>query len=160
MVFTGTKRIAGRLAASQIASRIDSVGLATLHVRLDIGWRNQPRVVAKLCDLARPVMSRAAGLHRHKARGKSGEEPQDLALLELLAQNTTPRLIGAVNLKNQLGQVQTNYANLAHGWGAIHRIIPAKRSASRDRIKESSGFNDPGYGSRAARVHLDTDKLL
>ena len=96
--------------------RVDAVALAALHVSLGVGWRDEPHVVSELCDRARPVMGRAAGLHRHEAGAQLGEEAQNLAPLELLAQNATPRLIGAVNLKNQLGQVQTDYANLAHGW--------------------------------------------
>ena len=61
-------------------------------------------------------MGRTAGLYRNDARRELREKPQDLAPLELLAQKTTPSLIGAVNLKNLLGQIQTDYANLAHGW--------------------------------------------
>ncbi len=92
MDFTGTKRIEGRLAASQIASAsmasfpaFAGTSLAPLHVRLDISRRNKTHLMAGLGDLARPVMRRAAGLHRHHARGKPGEGPQNLTPLELLA---------------------------------------------------------------------------
>jgi hypothetical protein len=72
--------------------------------------------MAKLADLARPVMGRAARFHRDRARPEFGEELQNLPALELLAQDAPAGRIGAVNLKNLLGQVQTDYANLAHGW--------------------------------------------
>ena len=85
--------------------RIDPVGLAALRVRLRIGRRNEPHRVAKLCDLARPVMGRAAGLHRHDAGRKPGEEIQNLPPLELLAKQTQrPAASAAVNLKNLLGR--------------------------------------------------------
>jgi hypothetical protein len=98
---------AHRGPAGRLADRfgINPVALAALHERFDVGRRDQPRLVAKLCDLPRPVMRRAAGLHRHRARLELREEGHNLAALELLAQNAPAPLIGAVRLKNLLGQI-------------------------------------------------------
>jgi len=61
-------------------------------------------------------MRRAAGFHSDKAGSELGEEPKDLVTLQLLAQDAPALRIGCVNLKNLLGKVQTDYANLFHGW--------------------------------------------
>ena len=72
--------------------------------------------MAELCDLPRPTMRSATRLHRHKTRIELGEKGQNLRPFELLAQDAPALRIGGMNLKNLLGKVQTDYANLVHGW--------------------------------------------
>jgi hypothetical protein len=106
---TVTNRIEGRCAASQIAS----ASAASFFWRLTNG--DQPHLVPQPGNLPAPVMRRAASLHRHHARLQRSEEPQHLTAPQLLAHHRMPGRIGTVHLKNQLGQIQTNRANLIHG---------------------------------------------
>src|SRR5262249_54941006 len=46
----------------------------------------------------------------------AAEERQHLPAPQSLAQNRRTLRVNAVDLKNMLGQIQTNCRNLAHGW--------------------------------------------
>ena len=48
---------------------IGCIVLPTLHEGLNVGWRDQPNVMAQPADLTTPEMSADAGLHRHDAAG-------------------------------------------------------------------------------------------
>lgn len=76
----------GRVTASQIAPRIGSVGHSTRDVRLDIGGRHQPHLVAKLFQLKRPETRAGAGLYAYQARWHLAEELENLASAQLAAQ--------------------------------------------------------------------------
>ncbi len=55
---------------------VGSVVLLAAHVGFDISRRHQPRVMAKLDQLARPVMRRTAGLEPDNAGRQRIEELQ------------------------------------------------------------------------------------
>ena len=96
--------------------RIGSVGLAALHIRLDVSRRHQAHLMAELDQLARPVMRRAARLDADQARRQLGEERQHLRPSQRLANHDLAGRINAVNLKNALGQVEADRGNLHGGW--------------------------------------------
>lgn len=54
------------------------VVLLPLHERLHIRRRDQPDLVAKRAELARPMMRAGAGFHRHQAAWLVREEPEQL----------------------------------------------------------------------------------
>ena len=113
--FIATKRIVGRVTASQIASAV-GVRLAALHIRLDVRRRHQPHLVPELDELAGPVMRGAACLHADQARMQLGEERQYLLPAQRLADHSRARRINTVNLKNGLGQIQADRGNIHDGW--------------------------------------------
>ena len=67
-VFTATNRMVGRITASQNRFCIGWVGLAALHIWLDVSRRHQANLMAELYQLLRPVMRRAACFDTNQAR--------------------------------------------------------------------------------------------
>ena len=82
---------------------VGGIVLVALDVGLHVFCWHQPHPVAELRELARPIMSRGAGLHADEARRQRFEERQHLATPESLPDNG--RLVGvdAVDLKHVLG---------------------------------------------------------
>jgi len=103
-----------RRAPNRLADRLGVGGivLVTLDVGLHVFCWHQPHPVAELRELARPIMSRGAGLHADEARRQRFEERQHLATPESLPDND--RLVGvdAVDLKHVLGDIQPDRGNL------------------------------------------------
>src|SRR5437868_5362422 len=91
---------------------VGGIVLVTLDVGLHVFCWHQPHPVAELRELARPIMSRGAGLHADEARRQRFEERQHLATPESLPDND--RLVGvdAVDLKHVLGDIQPDRGNL------------------------------------------------
>ena len=103
-------------------------------------------MVAELRELARPIMSRGAGLHADEARRQCFEERQHLATPESLPDNG--RLVGvdAVDLKHVLGDIQPDRGNL-HLHGSPHVI----------RFRRSTLWHiDAGSGRRLPHQNLTT----
>ncbi len=71
--------------------------------------------MAKLADLAAPVMRAGASLYRDDAGRLDGEEDQHLIASQLLAEHWRPGGIRVVGLEDVLGQIQADGANLCHG---------------------------------------------
>src|SRR5476649_2317196 len=67
------------------------------------------------------MMRRRAGLNAHQTRRQLLEERQDITTLQLAADDHLAYRIDAVNLKNRLGNVETDCRNLLHG--AILQIV-------------------------------------
>src|SRR3954449_9620804 len=111
-VFTGTKRMLGRFA-DRLGIR--HVVLVPLHVRLDVGRRDQAHGVAQLAELTRPVMRPGAGLHRYDAGGLGGEEFEHLRPHQALAEHHTAGRVCPVRLENPLRNVQSDRVSLPHG---------------------------------------------
>ncbi len=95
---------------------IGRVILVALHVGLHILRRHETNLMAKRPQLARPVMRRRAGLHADQTSWHAGKECEHLAAPQPLAQDRRARRIGAMDLKDVLGQIQPNRCNLIHGW--------------------------------------------
>jgi len=87
---------------------VGRVILLPAHIGFDIGRRHHPRVMAKLDQLARPMMGRTAGFHTDKTLGQLGEEGQHVLAAERRGDDHPPRSVNAMNLKNMLGQIEAN----------------------------------------------------
>jgi hypothetical protein len=86
--------------------------------------------MTKLDQLARPVMRRPAGLEPHNTRRQRREELQQLAAPDRLGHNNASRRVGAMNLKDVLGQIEPNGRNggqigdeLSHGRRSLKRLL-------------------------------------
>jgi hypothetical protein len=71
--------------------------------------------MAKLAELAGPVMCSTTCLQRYGATRLGCEEIQQLSSADPLAEWRSTSLIRSVSVKNMLGDIQTDYANLRHG---------------------------------------------
>jgi hypothetical protein len=71
--------------------------------------------MAKRLELARPVVRRGASLNANQAWRQLLKERQDLATLQLAANNHLAGTINAMNLKDRLGDVETDCRNRLHG---------------------------------------------
>ena len=96
--------------------RIGGVGLAALHIRLDVSRRHQSHLVPEAEQLARPMMGRAARLDPDQAWRQFGEERQNLRTPQRRADDDLAGRINAVNLKDALRQIQADGSNLHGGW--------------------------------------------
>src|SRR4051812_12857615 len=94
---------------------IRPVVLLPLHVRLDVGRRDQAHGVAQLAELTRPVMRPGAGLHRHRAGRLGGEECEHLRPHQALAEHHTAGRVCPVRLENPLRNIQSDRVSLSHG---------------------------------------------
>src|SRR5580700_7474685 len=72
---------------------------------LAIGRRHQPHRVTQRLELARPVVSRRAGLDTDQTWRQLLEESQYIATLQLPANNHRAASVNAVNLENRLGDI-------------------------------------------------------
>src|SRR6478672_10822701 len=79
---------------------IDRVVLLPLHKRLYIGGRDQPNFMAKLGELASPVMRSTTRLQRYPAPGMGCKEVQKLSSTDPLAKYRSTPLIRSVNVKD------------------------------------------------------------
>ena len=68
-------------------------------------------------------MSRTAGFHADPARRQLREEDQDLVAAQPFAQNHGTGRIHPMNLKEALGQIQTDHRNRAHAGLPSQRIV-------------------------------------
>ena len=64
--------------------------------------------MAKLDQLACPMVGRTAGFHTDKTLGQLGEEGQYVLAPECLGDDHASRSVNAMNLKNMLGQIEAN----------------------------------------------------
>ena len=86
--------------------RIRGVVLLPANIRLYISRRHHARVMAKLDQLARPVMRRPGGLKPHQATWQRSEKLQQLVAPDRFGDHDTPQSINAVDLKDVLGQIE------------------------------------------------------
>jgi hypothetical protein len=73
----------------------------------------------QLCDLARPVVRSAAGLHSNQAGWQLRQERERLPAPKLALYGCVSRRIDAVNSKQILCQVYTERSNI-HFWTLPH----------------------------------------
>src|SRR6478752_5350412 len=88
--------------------RISGVGLAPLHVWLDVGRRHQPHGMTQTSKLPRPVMARAAGLHADQARSELAEEGHYLSSPQRSSGENLSCSADSVHLEDILGQVDAD----------------------------------------------------
>ena len=109
---------AHRRATDRLADRLGvrRVVLVPPHVRLCVGWRDQPNIVPQLAQFARPVVRRPARLHADQAGRQLAEKRQHLRAPHGPAHHDRARPIDPVHLKNLLRDIDADHANLFHGW--------------------------------------------
>src|ERR687897_2061315 len=97
--------------------------------------------MAELGNLTPPVVGARTRLHGHRAGRERGQEREELAAAQLLAKDNSSRAVGPMELKDVLGEIQSDSAHLVHGrlrewpatpslWhttaaGGVHTIRPA-----------------------------------
>src|SRR3954451_16015581 len=69
--------------------------------------------MTELGDLTAPIMSAATRLHGDRAGRQRGQERKQLAPAQLLAKDHRARAVGPMELKDVLGEIESNGANLA-----------------------------------------------
>src|SRR5215210_3810820 len=129
-------------ALSGLADRlgIGHVVLLSLDERLHVRRRDQLHRVAELGDLAAPIMSAATRLHGHRAGRQRCQERQNLSAAQLLAKDHRACAVSPMELKDVLGEIEADGADLVHGrlleWaltpplchaeavGGVHTITP------------------------------------
>jgi hypothetical protein len=95
---------------------IGGIILLPLDVRLHIGRRHQAHRMPKSPERARPVMRRRAGLNTNDAQRQLLEEPQNVAALQLAADDHMPCRVDAMDLKNRFCDVETDCRDRLHAW--------------------------------------------
>ena len=70
--------------------------------------------MAKRLELTRPMVRRCAGFDAHEARWQLFEERNDIPALELAADDYVACCVDAVNLKDQLRDIETNRRDPLH----------------------------------------------
>src|SRR3954471_3556538 len=71
--------------------------------------------MTELGDLTAPIMSAATRLHGHRAGRQRGQERKQLAAAQPLAKHNSSRAVGPMQLKDVLGEIESDGANLVHG---------------------------------------------
>ena len=100
---------------------IGSIVLLAFEVGLHVGRRHQPNGVAERLQLTRPMMRRSASLDADKARWQLLEEWQNLAALQLSANNNIALRVHPMNLEDRLGDIETDRCDRLHAW--LLRIV-------------------------------------
>jgi hypothetical protein len=95
---------------------VSRIGLVPLDIRLDVFRRDQAHVMAESHQRARPMVGTGAGLHPDQARRQFGEERNQLTASKTPPQPGMASVIYAVNLKDGLGEVETDGGD-RHGKG-------------------------------------------
>src|SRR3990170_2412019 len=102
---------------------VSGIVLLPLDVGLHIGRRHQAHGMPERLELARPMMRRGAGLDTNEAWRQLLEERQDVAPLQLTADEHLAFRVDAVHLKNRLCDVETDCRDRLHDW--LLRIVGA-----------------------------------
>src|SRR3954452_20908097 len=102
---------------------VSGIILLALDVGPHVGRRHQAHLVPERLELARPMMRCGASLDADQAGWQLLEERQDVATLQLTADDHLPGSINAVHLKDRLGDVETDCRDRLHSW--LLRIVGA-----------------------------------
>ena len=93
-------------------SRVGSIVLAALDVRLHVARRHQTHIVPERLELARPMVRCGAGFHADQAGRHLLEKADQLPAAELPRDHRLSRSVDAMHLEHVLGDIQTDRANL------------------------------------------------
>ena len=109
------------------------VVLAGFHVRANILGRHQPNLMALGAQDAAEVVSAAAGLHRHNARGQADHELDHALPAQASAQDDTPGTVQTHHAAAVLAEINSKHRDL-HG-----PLLPFGCSASLKLPDERGG---------------------
>src|SRR6185437_14485828 len=87
---------------------VSGIVLLPLDVGLHIGRRHQAHVMTERLEFARPMMRRSTGLDANQAWRQLLEERQDVAALQLTADEHLAFCVDAVHLKDRLCDIETD----------------------------------------------------
>ena len=102
---------------------VSGIILLSLDIRLHVGRRHQTHGMPERLEFARPMMRRGAGLDTNQARRQLLEERQDVAALQLTADDHLAFRVNAVHLKYRLCDIETDGRDGLHDW--LLRIVGA-----------------------------------
>src|SRR4051812_8970435 len=71
--------------------------------------------MTELGDLAPPIVSAATGLHGDRTGRQRGQERKQLAPAQLLAKDHRARAVSPMELKDVLGEIESDGAHRVHG---------------------------------------------
>jgi hypothetical protein len=104
--------------------------------------------MAKLDQLARPMVGRTAGFHTDKTLGQLGEEGHYVLAPECLGDDHPPRSVNAMNLKNMLGQIEANGRDRRQiGDRLSHGRAPSEGYSTTTILAQLSIEQDAGAGA-------------
>src|SRR5256884_3776491 len=106
-----------------IGLSVCSIVLLPLDVGLHVGRGHQADLMPKRFELARPMMRRSAGFDADEARRQPLKEWQNVPALELTVNDYITYRVNSVDLKNRLGDVETDCHDCLHVW--LLRIVGA-----------------------------------
>ncbi len=110
-VLTGTKRMPGRVTASQMAAGIRGIVILPADVGLDVRRRDEPNLMAELRQQPRPMVRACTGLQADETRLEASKEAGDVLAPQPLRHNHASGAVGAMDMKNVLGEIETNSAD-------------------------------------------------
>src|SRR3954466_15912402 len=97
--------------------------------------------MTELGDLAPPIVSAATGLHGHRAGRQRGQERQKLAAAQPLAKHNSSRAVSPMELKDGLGEIESDGARRVHGcllaWPAAPSLWHTRSGRWRMRLARS-----------------------
>src|SRR2546429_1677215 len=102
---------------------VRSIILVSLDVGLHVGRRHQAHRMTKSLQFARPMMRRGAGFDTNEARRQLLKEWQNVPALKPAANDYITCSVNSVDLKNRLGDVETDCRDRLHVW--LLRIVGA-----------------------------------
>jgi hypothetical protein len=88
-------------------SVIGIVLLAALNVGLDLGWCDQPHLMAQRRNPSGPVVGGSARFHADDTGGQRLEKCLHASAAKLPAQHRSPGLVDRMDLKNVFGEIKT-----------------------------------------------------
>jgi hypothetical protein len=133
-------RLADRLGIGRVV-------LAALEVGLDVARRHQPDLMAKRSQFPGPMVRGRAGLDADQAWRKVSEELQQLRPPQLLSNDDRADGGDAVDLKDSLGDIQTDRGNLHSG-----RLLSLWRSATTTLWHFDAGEQGPSTPSSSSAM--------
>src|SRR5665811_2150899 len=105
--------------------------------------------MAQLLKFSSPVMRSRTGLNADDAPRRLAKEGQDLRPPQLPTDDHRAGCTNPVNLKNRLGDIQTNRCNLLHGW--LLSIVIASTATTVWHLDAGGGAV---HSIRSGREHL------
>src|SRR3954470_22928335 len=111
----GNKAHSGPLSGLADRFGIGHVVLVPLDERLDVSRRDETDRMTELGDLTPPVVGARTRLQGHRTGRQRGQEREELAAAQLLAKHNSSRAVGPMKLKDVLGEIESDGANLVHG---------------------------------------------
>jgi hypothetical protein len=104
-------------SGDRLANRfcVGHVVLLPFDVGLNVSWRHQSHGMTERLKFARPMVRRGAGLYANQTCWQLLKEPNYLATLQLAADDHLASAINAMNLKDRLGDIETDCCYRLHG---------------------------------------------